>query len=566
MQSSGYVADPSGYATYDPDRPAVIMARGRQVITYGALNERSARLARLLSDRGLVAGDVVALLAENHPRFMEVLWAAVRSGLYITAVNRYGTAEEIAYILRDSGACALVTTATLAAAAVPAVRDVPGCATRLMIDGVREGADGGGADGFEAYEAAIAAVPAESPARLVMGELMLYSSGTTGRPKGIKRPLQELDGSVPIVAKGARMCRSLAGMSERSVYLCPAPLYHAAPLGWVRGAHELGATVVIMEKFDAREMLEVIERERVTHLQAVPTMFVRLLKLPAEIRRRYDLSSLQRVLHAGAPCPVPVKQQIIDWFGPIVTEYYSGTEGAGMTVISSAEWLERPGSVGRASLGTIRVCGPDGAELPAGETGSIYFEREDTVFEYHNDQEKTLSARHPQHANWLSLGDLGYVDEDGYLYLTDRSSFTIISGGVNIYPAEIEACLTIHPDVEDVAVFGLPDPEMGEYVHAVVQPVAGVEPTPELAEQLRAHVRAHLAGPKVPRVVDFAAELPRLPTGKLYKVPLRQQYLDRLAAEPPAAAPAPAASPAVSPASTEDIQEDHEVEESGERA
>lgn len=517
---------PGTHAASAPDRPAVVMAHSREIVTYGELDSRSAQLARLLHARGLRAGDVVALLAENHPRFLEVLWAAVRSGLYLTAINRYATADEIAYILRDSQASALVATAKLAPVAGTAVADVAGCETRLMMDGAVEG--------FEPYEEAIASFPAQALPRQPCGELMLYSSGTTGRPKGIRRPLRGIEVGDPVAAGGALMCQRLGGMDQRSVYLCPAPLYHAAPLGWARGAHELGATIVIMEKFDAREMLELIERERVTHVQAVPTMFVRLLKLPAEVRKGYDLSSLRRVVHAGAPCPVPVKREIIEWLGPIVTEYYSGTEGAGMTVIASAEWLDHPGSVGRPVLGTIRVCGPDGAELPTGATGSIYFERDGTVFEYHNDPEKTRSVRHPGHENWLSFGDLGYVDDDGYLYLTDRSAFTIISGGVNIYPAEIEACLAVHPAVADVAVFGLPDPEMGEYVHAVVQPAEGVRATAELAEALRAHVREQLAGPKVPRVVDFQAELPRLPTGKLYKVPLRQKYLDRLAARPSA--------------------------------
>ncbi|MCK9902075.1 acyl-CoA synthetase [Frankia sp. Cpl3] len=525
---------PGSYAASAPDRPAIVMARSGEIVTYRELDDRSARLARLLHARGLRTGDVVALLAENHPRFLEVLWAAVRSGLYLTAINRYATAEEIAYILRDSQASALVATAKLAAVAgasmagqvAGSIAGPVGCGTRLMMDGAVEG--------FEPYEEAIASFPAQPLPWQPCGELMLYSSGTTGRPKGIKRPLRGIDVGDPAVSNGALMCQRLGGMEQRSVYLCPAPLYHAAPLGWARGVHELGATIVIMEKFDAREMLELIERERVTHVQAVPTMFVRLLKLPAEVRRGYDLSSLRRVVHAGAPCPVPVKREIIEWLGPIVTEYYSGTEGAGMTVISSAEWLDHPGSVGRPVIGTIRVCGPDGAELPTGATGSIYFERDGTVFEYHNDPEKTRSVRHPEHENWLSLGDLGHVDDDGYLYLTDRSAFTIISGGVNIYPAEIEACLAVHPAVADVAVFGLPDPEMGEYVQAVVQPAEGVPPTAELAEALRAHVRGQLAGPKVPRVIDFQAELPRLPTGKLYKVPLRQMYLDRLAARPPA--------------------------------
>jgi acyl-CoA synthetase (AMP-forming)/AMP-acid ligase II len=518
---------PGNHATSAPDKPAIVMARSGEIITYRELDERSARLARLLRARGLRPGDVVALLAENHPRFLEVLWATTRSGLYLTAINRYSTADEVTYLLRDSGASALVATATLAAPAGAAVAAVPGCEIRLLIDGA--------ADGFEPYEAAVASFPAERLPEQPRGDILLYSSGTTGRPKGIKRPLPGVQVDDTAASPGVMMARSLGEIDERSVYLSPAPLYHAAPLGWVRSVHELGATVVVMEKFDPRELLALVERERVTHLQAVPTMLVRLLKLPAQVRGAYDLSSLRKVIHAGAPCPVPVKEQIIDWLGPIVTEYYSGTEGVGMTAISSLEWLEHRGSVGRPTLGVIHICGPDGAELPAGEAGSVYFERAGTVFEYHNDPEKTRSVQHPKHENWLSLGDLGYVDADGYLYLTDRAAFTIISGGVNIYPAEIESCLVVHPDVADAAVFGLPDPEMGEYVHAVVQPAEGVTPTAELAEALRAHVRAHLAGPKVPRVVDFQAELPRLPTGKLYKVPLRQEYLDRLAAAAPPA-------------------------------
>lgn len=528
---------PGTYARSDPDKSAIVMARGREVITYQELDERSARLAQLLRAHGLRPGDVVALLAENHPRFLDVLWAALRSGLYLTAINRYSTAEEVAYILRDAGALALVTTARLGEVASAALANAPACTTRLMMDEAR--------DGFESFEQSIAAFPAEPPPDQPRGDLLLYSSGTTGRPKGIKRPLSGVRVDDPGSTGSALACTSVGEMDQRSVYLCPAPLYHTAPLVWVRGAHEIGATVVIMEKFDAEEMLALVQRERITHLQAVPTMLIRLLRLPAEVRAAYDLSSLRKVIHAGAPCPVPVKEQIIEWLGPIVTEYYSGTEGVGMAVISTPEWLDHRGSVGRPTLGRIHVCGPDGAELPAGETGSIYFERESTVFDYHNDPVKTRSARHPEHENWLSLGDLGYVDPDGYLYLTDRSAFTIISGGVNIYPAEIESCLLVHPEVADVAVFGLPDPEMGEYVHAVVQPAEGILPTPELAESLRAYARRHLAGPKVPRVIAFQAELPRLPTGKLYKVPLRQQYLDLLGSGSPtpkmASPPAPLA-------------------------
>jgi acyl-CoA synthetase (AMP-forming)/AMP-acid ligase II len=320
----------------------------------------------------------------------------------------------------------------------------------------------------------------------------------------------------------------LLQMDAESVYLCPAPLYHAAALLWSAGAHELGATVVVMEKFDPERWLALIERERVTHTQVVPTMMVRALKLPEADRRKYDLSSLRRVLHAAAPCPAEVKRQMIDWLGPIVDEYYSGTEGSGLTFIGAQDWLEHPGSVGKPLVGIPHVCDDDGNELPPGTPGLLYFEQAAAPFEYLGDAEKTRASRHPRHPNWTCVGDIGYLDAEGYVFLTDRKSFMIISGGVNIYPAEIEACLIMHDKVLDVAVFGLPDPEMGEFVQAVVQLVPGQQGSQELAEELRAFARTQLAGFKVPRAIDFRAELPRLPTGKLAKHVLREEYLGHL--------------------------------------
>jgi long-chain acyl-CoA synthetase len=291
----------------------------------------------------------------------------------------------------------------------------------------------------------------------------------------------------------------------------------------------LGGTVVVMEKFDAEYFLALVQRERVTHTQVVPTMLVRLMKLLPEARKRYDLSSLVCLLHSAAPCPIEVKYQVIEWLGPIVDEFFSATEGNGMTFISALEWLKHPGSVGRPRLGIPHVCDEEGNELPVGETGLVYFEQEQVSFEYHGDPEKTLASRHSEHENWSALGDIGYVDEDGYLYLTDRKAFTIISGGVNVYPAEIESCLIMHPKVTDVAVFGMPDFEMGEYVQAVVQPAEGVEASPHLAEELRSYAMENLARYKVPRAIDFRSELPRLPTGKLYKEQLRDEYRQSLA-------------------------------------
>jgi long-chain acyl-CoA synthetase len=507
---------PGLHAATTPDKPAVVMGRSGETISYRQLDEASARLAQLLYARGLRPGDKIALLAENHPRYFEVYWGALRSGFYLTAVNRYLSPDEAAYLVNDSGATALISTAALAKTAVDLLPLVPGCTIRLMMDGAEPG--------FESYEEAVGGYPADPLADQPRGDVMLYSSGTTGRPKGIRRPLKSKQIDDPSNLGVSSLERMMLGMSEASVYLCPAPLYHAAGLQWSAGVHEMGGTLVVMEKFDAEEFLALIEREHVTHSQVVPTMLVRVLKLPDEIRLKYDLSSLECIVHAAAPCPVDVKRQMIDWLGPIITEYYAATEGTGMTFISAAEWLEHPGSVGKPLMGIPHICDDDGNEVPAGQAGLIYFEQEEIPFEYHGDPKKTSESRHPGHPMWSALGDVGYLDEDGYLFLTDRKTFMIISGGVNIYPAEIESCLIMHPAVADVAVFGLPDPDMGEYVHAVVQPAEGVVGTPELSEELRLYVRSHLAPYKVPRAIDFRAELPRLPTGKLYKAGLRDEF------------------------------------------
>ncbi len=472
----------------------------------------------MLWRRGLRPGDKLALLAENHPRYFEVYWAAMRSGLYLTAVNRHLAPDEAAYQVNDSGATAIVTTQQMAATAKAMLPLLPNCPLRFMMDGTD--------DGFESYEASVASEAAEPLESQPRGDVMLYSSGTTGRPKGIMRTLSGLQYDDPSLVGVSAAERALFGMDETSVYLCPAPLYHSAALQWSAGINELGATLVIMEKFEAQDFLAVIERQRVTHTQVVPTMLVRVLKLPEEVRLAYDVSSLQCVIHAAAPCPAEVKREVIDWLGPIVSEFYGGTEGVGMTFLTATEWLAHPGSVGRPTLGVIHICDDDGKELPVGEVGGIYFEQGKAPFEYHGDPEKTRSTRHPDHDNWTTLGDIGYVDGDGYLYLTDRKAFMIISGGVNVYPAEIESCLIMHPSVADVAVFGLPDPEMGEYVHAVVQPADGIEGSVALAEELRGYVRDRLARYKVPRKIDFRPELPRLPTGKLYKRGLRNEYLN----------------------------------------
>jgi long-chain acyl-CoA synthetase len=505
---------PATYAAAAPDRPAVIMGGTGEVVTYRELDDRSNQLAQLMWSAGLRPGDHVAVLLENHPRYPEVVWAAYRSGLYLTTVNRYLVPAEAAYIVDDCGARVLVTSSALRDTATAIVDATPGVEVRLMVDGT--------APGHDSYEDAIARHPATPLAEEPLGDAMLYSSGTTGRPKGISRPL-----SGRHVGDGNAIAALLGGVwgfGEDTVYLCPAPFYHSAPLGFSIGAQALGGTVLMMEHFDELEALALIERHRVTHSQWVPTMFVRMLKHPEDERRRFDLSSHRVAIHAAAPCPVTVKEQMIEWWGPILSEYYGATELHGLTIISSQEWLEHRGSVGRPVLGTLHICDDDGRELAPGEAGLIYFELAHVPFEYHGDPAKTRSAQHPDHPDWWTVGDVGYVDDEGYLYLTDRKSFMIISGGVNIYPQEIEDVLVTHPKVLDAAVIGVPNPEFGEEVKAVVQPVSAQEADESLARELLAHCRANLAAYKVPRSVDFTEELPRLPTGKLYKRLLRDRY------------------------------------------
>ncbi|SNR95663.1 fatty-acyl-CoA synthase [Haloechinothrix alba] len=507
---------PGKIAETTPDKPAVIMAGTGRTQTYAELDENSIRVARMLDDAGLRPGDVVALLSENNMRCFEIYWAALRSGLYITAINRHLSADEVAYIVKDSGARVLFASAGLRELAEVVAPMVPGLELRYAFDGP--------VTGFDSYEDALAAAPSDPLPNQPAGTSMLYSSGTTGRPKGVKGKLAPVQVGEPGADFLVPFVQHVFGIGADDVYLIPAPLYHAAPLRWAGAIHALGGTVVVMEKFDAEQTLALIERYQVTATQVVPTMFVRMLKLDDDVREKYDVSSLKVAIHAAAPCPVDVKRAMMDWWGEIIYEYYGATEGHGLTVVSPQDWLQKPGSVGKALLGTLHICDDDGAELPAGEIGLIYFERDEMPFEYHNDPEKTKRAQHPEHPTWTTVGDVGYVDDDGFLFLTDRKSFMIISGGVNIYPQEVEDVLTLHPKVLDVAVIGIPDPEMGEQVKAVVQPAPDVEPSPELADELIAYVRDRIAHYKAPRSVDFLDELPRTPTGKLLKGKLRERY------------------------------------------
>lgn len=506
--------NPGIHAKNNPDKPAHIMAESGTVVTYGELNERSLRLAKLMHARGLRPGDHVAIYMENHPSYPEVYWAAIRSGLYLTTVNRYLTAEEATYITTDCEAKVLITSQTMAPEASKMLPDISGCPVRLMVDEA--------AHGFESYEMAIQEHPPESLENELRGATMLYSSGTTGRPKGIKRPLSGRRLDEPDGLDG--MLSGVFKFREDSIYLSPAPMYHSAPLGFSMATQSIGGTVIIMEKFDARDALRFVQDYRCTHSQWVPTMFSRMLKLPEEDRARYDVTNLEVAIHAAAPCPVAVKEKMIDWWGPVLYEYYAGTELNGFTFIDSENWLSHKGSVGRPLLGKVHICDDAGVEVPIGEAGTIYFELPKMPFEYHNDPEKTKSAQHPEHANWTALGDVGKVDEEGFLYLTDRKNDMIISGGVNVYPAETEHILVEHPKVADVAVFGVPNPDFGEEVKAVVQLADGVEASGELEQELKAYCLEHLAKFKCPHSIDFEAELPRLPTGKLYKRLLKDRY------------------------------------------
>jgi long-chain acyl-CoA synthetase len=497
------------HAISAPDSPAFIMSDGGSV-SFGELYARSRRLAALLHSAGLRRGDGVALVLGNRPEFFEITWCCQLSGLYYTTVNTHFTPEEVSYVIDDSDAKAVFVDASMANLAAHIRAANTAVVAHLAV--------GDNLPGWQSYQDALGTVGEAPP--LSDGSEMLYSSGTTGRPKAVRRPLPN-DGNGSWAQSVLEMALTHKyGMSRSSVYLSPAPLYHAAGVNYTMAVNRVGAASIMMKRFDAEAVLRLIETHRVTHAQFVPTMFVRMLKLPDVTREKYDVSSLRCVIHAAAPCPVDVKHRMMTWFGPIIHEYYGGTEGFAGTTIGPEEWLTHPGSVG-IPMAPVHVIDDDGHEVPPGESGELFFEG-GPDFEYFKDPAKTASVYNDR--GWRSLGDMGYVDTDGYLYLTDRSTFMIVSGGVNIYPQEAENLLVMHPKLVDAAVFGVPNEEFGEEVKAVVQPADGVVPGPDLEAELIGYCRAHLAGYKCPRTVEFDPELPRDPNGKLYKRRIRERY------------------------------------------
>ena len=498
------------HARRTPEKAAVILGGSGAVLTYSELDAAANRGARVLRAVGVGAGDAVAICIDNSFAFLTVAWAATRYGALLVPVSTKLTAKEVAFIVGDSAAKVLVASQFV---------DADLEALAALTPGVIRFAIGPQSAGYRSWDAETAGAPSVPITDEGEGGQLLYSSGTTGRPKGIRH--STTSASTGGVTQSAARTFAMLGLDEQMVYLSPAPLYHSAPFGWSMGTLARGGTVIVMERFDPEQALALIERYRVTASQWVPTHFVRLLKLAEGVRGAYDLSSLKLAVHAAAPCPVPVKQAMIEWWGPILFEYYGSTEQTALTFITSEEWLAHPGSVGRCRLGTLHICDEDGEPVGEGVVGQVYAE-DGAVFTYHNDPDRTAQSRN--RLGWTTVGDIGYLDEEGYLYLTDRKNFMIISGGVNVYPQEIENLLVTHPKVADAAVIGTPHPDLGEQVTAIIQPLDMADATPEFAEALKTWLRKDLSSVKTPKRIEFRESLPRLPTGKMVKNSLREEY------------------------------------------
>ena len=502
------------HALDHPDQPAIIMGASGETVSYGEFEARCNRVAHFLRAAGLRRGDHIAVFMENQPWLLEIEGGAERAGLYYTLINIYLAPDEVAYIVTNSRSRLLFSSAAQREVAEAAAAQCPQL-ERLAMTG-----PGAPPAGWESYEAAVAGCPGDPIPDESLGAAMLYSSGTTGRPKGILRELPDAAPSDPLPVMD--FVSAMFGFRKGMTYLNPAPLYHSAPQASVSASLRLGATTVVMEHFDAEQWLALVERYQVTNCQMVPVMFSRLLRLPDDVRARYDTSSLECIVHAAAPCPEHVKRGMIDWLGPIITEYYGATEANGFTFCDSAQWLAHPGTVGRPILGELLILDDEGRPCPTGTDGTIWF-RGATAFQYFQEPAKTADSRRDDGMT-STVGDVGHVDAEGYLYLTDRKSYMIISGGVNIYPQETENLLSSHPAVLDVAVIGVPDEEMGEEVKAVVQLANPADAGPDLAQELITYCRDRQAHFKCPKTVDFVPDLPRSPTGKLYKRVLRDAY------------------------------------------
>ena len=504
---------PSITAETYPQKPAIIMAESGEIVTYGQLDQRSNQAAQLFRSLGLKKGDHIGMMLTNNRQFLEICWGAQRAGLIYTPISTHLMLDETSYILKNCGAKLFIACLPLAEVAEKVVSEGgTGIENFLMVDGIKPG--------FESWEEAVDRQPTTRIEDEANGMPMVYSSGTTGQPKGVFLPPVSDDVNAPYPL--AASLGAAFGFGEETVYLSPAPLYHAAPLHYNLMTLYQGGTTIVMEKFEPERALQLIAEHQVTHSQWVPIMFIRMLKLPEEVRAAYNISSMQFAIHAAAPCPVEIKQQMIDWWGEVIVEYYAASEGVGVTIIDSAAWLTHRGSVGPAMVGELHILDDDGEELPVGEIGTIYFGGNEHKFKYHGEPSKTAEAYNDK--GWATTGDVGYVDEDGFLYLTDRKNFMIISGGVNIYPQEIENLLITHDKVADVAVFGVPHAEFGESVHAVIEPMNWGDATDEIAIELMEWARERLSKVKVPRSLDFHKKLPRMDNGKMYKRRLAEEY------------------------------------------